>query len=144
MKHVTTLTGEPLESISPGLAIQERKRVKALQRLHSLRKEASDEIDRLLGFLDASDPYVTTELEDQIDDGPCDDSELDGPENDEDEDSDPAEPALGSLDGQTDQTAWAAGGRTDLELDGAESGIADHDGLAEQVGSQDWRQGGMG
>lgn len=41
--------------------------------------------------------------------------ELDGPEHGEDENSDPAEPALGSLDGRTDQTGWAAGDRRDLE-----------------------------
>jgi hypothetical protein len=36
-----------------------------------------------------------------------------------------------------------AGGRRDLELDGAESGIGDADGLHEQVGTQDWQQGAM-
>ena len=65
-----------------------------------LRKEASAEIQRLLDFMDASDPYASTELEDQADDGPCDDNELDGPENEDDEESDPAEPSLGSLDGE--------------------------------------------
>lgn len=54
------------------------------------------------------------------------------------------EPALGSSDQHDDQTAWADGGRLELELDGAESGIGDADGLLEQVGSQDWQQGGMG
>jgi len=83
------------------------------------------------------------ELEDSIDDNPQGDDELDGPENGEAEESDPAEPALGSLDRQTDQTAWAASDRRDLELDAAESGIGDYDGLAEQVGSQDWQQGAM-
>jgi hypothetical protein len=42
-----------------------------------------------------------------------------------------------------DQTRWAAGDRRDLEQDPAESGIGDDDGLAEQVGSQDWQQGAM-
>ena len=54
------------------------------------------------------------------------------------------EPSLGSLDGKDDQTAWAAGGRCDRELDLAESGIGDADGLHEQVGTQDWQQGSMG
>jgi hypothetical protein len=115
-----------------------------LQRLARLRKQASAEIDRLIAFLDASDPYASTELEQQVDDDPCDDNELDGPENGEDEESDPAEASLGSLDGRTDQTAWAAGRRGDLELDPAESGIADFDGLLEQVGTQDWQQGAQG
>ena len=87
---------------------------------------------------------MTTELEDGVDDGPIDDDELDGPENGEDEESDPAEPSLGSLDSKEDQTAWAAGKGGDVELDPAESGIGDHDGLGEQVGSQDWQQGAMG
>ena len=145
MKHVPPPTGTPIagpeltqDSISPGLAAQQQAREEALQRLRSLRKEASDEIDRLLGFLDASDPYVTAELEEQVDDGPIDDNELDGPENGEDEESDPGEPCLGSLDGKDDQTAWAAGNRGDLELDGAESGIGDRDGLLEQIGQRDW------
>jgi hypothetical protein len=54
-----------------------------------------------------------------------------------------AEACLGSLDGRDDQTAWAAGGRRDLKVDGAESGIGDLDGLLEQVGTQDWQQGEM-
>jgi hypothetical protein len=86
---------------------------------------------------------VSRELEDQVDDSPCDDNELDGPENGEDEESDPAEASLGSLE-RTDQTARAAGDRRDFELDPAESGIGDYDGLGEQVGSQDWQQGAMG
>lgn len=122
-----------------GLARQQREREKALKRVAKLRRRASDEIERLLAFLDASDPYATSELEDAIDDGPIDDNELDGPENGEDEDSDPAEPALGSLDGQSDQTQWAAGGRRDLEQDLAVSGIADLDGLLEQVGCGGWQ-----
>ena len=63
-------------AISRRIATQERKRQKALQDLAKLRKEASAEIDRLISFLDASDAYVTTELEDQVDDGPIDDAEL--------------------------------------------------------------------
>jgi hypothetical protein len=66
------------------------------------------------------------------------------PENGEDEESDPAEPSLGSVgDVHLDQTRWAAGGRRDLEQDPAESGIGDDDGLAEQLGSGDWQQGAM-
>jgi hypothetical protein len=85
---------------------------------------------------------VSRELEDNIDDGPIDDNELDGPENGEEEDNDPAEPALGSLDG-VDQTNWAKGGPADLEVDGSESGIGDNDGLLEQVGSRHGPRGGM-
>ncbi|MCK1578572.1 hypothetical protein IVB03_02980 [Bradyrhizobium sp. 168] len=53
------------------------------------------------------------------------------------------EPSLGSLDHNHSQERWAVGGRRDLENDGAESGIGDYDGLLEQVGPQDWQQGGM-
>src|SRR5450755_4544864 len=109
------------------------------QAIGRLRKEARDEIDRLIRFLDKTDDYMFRELEDSIDDNPHDDDELDGPEHGEDEDSDPAEPSLGSLDGKDDQTAWADGGRRDLEQDPAESGIGDADGLHEQVGTQDWQ-----
>jgi hypothetical protein len=116
----------------------------AFQAIGRLRGEARDEIDRLIRFLDKTDDYVSRELEDQVDDSPCDDNELDGPENGEDEDSDPAEPSLGSVgDAHFDQTRWATGSRRDLELDDAESGIADQDGLDEQVPFRDWQNVGM-
>jgi hypothetical protein len=41
-----------------------------------LRKDAGDEIDRLIQFLDKTDNNVSRELEDQVDDGPIDDNEL--------------------------------------------------------------------
>jgi hypothetical protein len=125
-----------------GLARQNREREKALRRLAKLRKKASDEIERLIGFLDASDPYAATELEVQIDDEPCDTDELemgwtgltanagnmpnqdwideaeaDGSGGDAND-----EPSLGSVaaDEAGDQTLWAAGGALDIE--------AEHDG----------------
>src|SRR3954470_14758456 len=83
MKHVPPPSGIPIsgpeltqDSVSPGLATQVAEREEALQRVRRLRKQAADEIDRLLGFLDAIDPYVTTEMEDAVDDSPCDDHEL--------------------------------------------------------------------
>jgi hypothetical protein len=48
---------------------QQRKRESALRRIAKLRKKASAEIERLLTFLDACDPYVSTELEDDGDQG---------------------------------------------------------------------------
>ncbi|WP_407194403.1 hypothetical protein [Bradyrhizobium sp. STM 3566] len=84
------------------------------QALGRLRKEAQDEIERLLAFLDSTEP----------------DPDL--------------EPSLASLgEHHTDQTRWAAGDRRDLEQDPAESGIDDWKGLYEQVGTQDWQQGAM-
>lgn len=113
-------------SIPPGLRRQELERQKALRRLARLRKEAFAEIERLIAFLDASDVYVCTEVEEDFEREP-----------------ETAEPALGSCDGQTDQTLWSAGGADDCELDPAESGIGDRDGLLEQVGTQDWQNGAM-
>jgi hypothetical protein len=53
------------------------------------------------------------------------------------------EPSLGSVgDMHLDQRQWTAGDRRDLELDAAESGIGDYDGLMEQVGTRDWQQEG--
>lgn len=96
----------------------------AFQAIGRLRKEARDEIDRLIRFLDKTDDYVSRELEDSIDDNRQGDNELDGPENEEDEDDDPAEPSLGSTErGEwANQESWAVGGRQDLEdeHDGAE------------------------
>jgi hypothetical protein len=114
------------------------------QAIGKLRKEARDEIDRLIGFLDKTDDYVSRELEDSIDDGPHDDNELDGPENAEDEESEPDEPSLGAFEGDDDQSvSWKCGNRSDRELDAAESGIGDQGGLDEQVPFRDWQNRGM-
>lgn len=139
-------------SVGPlsGLAIQQRERARALSDLARLRKEASAEIERLITFLDASDPYVITECEEAIDDAPCDTDELEVSEGDE-EDGGDNEPSLGSLTGwggdPDNQERWARGSRDDREgeHDGGEpdeSGIADMEGLLEQVGSQSWQLDG--
>ena len=103
-----------------------------------LREDARAEIDRLLRFLDETENHMELEPEDEDDDAELEDG-------DPAEDDGLSEPALGSLDGRSDQTAWAAGSRTDRELDGAESGIGDHDGMMEQIGQPDWQgpRGGM-
>ena len=62
MKHTPPPTGEPV-------TLENRPRrpragkAESPQALSKLRQKASTEIDRLLAFLDACDPYVTTELE---------------------------------------------------------------------------------
>jgi hypothetical protein len=107
----------------------------------------------LIGFLDATDDYVLRELEESNDDEPSlgwstagncggvDDLEA---EPEHDEDGDPAEPSLGSVgDSHFNQERWASGGRRDLELDGAESGIGDQDGLDEQAPFRGWQGVGM-
>jgi hypothetical protein len=114
------------------------------QAIGRLRKEARDEVDRLIQFLDKTDDYVSRELEDQVDDSPCDDNELDGPENEEDEDDGLSEPSLGSCgDIHLDQGRWATGDRSDFEQDDGETGIGDQDGLDEQVPCRDWQGRGM-
>ena len=127
------------------------------QAIGRLRKEARNEIDRLIGFLDKTDDYVSRELEDSNDDEPSlgwttsglqgghcggtDDLEA---ETEHDEDGDPAEPSLGSVgDMHFSQERWASGTRRDLEQDDAESGIGDQDGLDEQIPFRDWQGVGM-
>lgn len=64
-----------------------------------------------------------------------------GSKDDHEHDDCDDEPSLGSIDPSMwrgDQTRWAAGDRRDLEDDPTESGIADHDGVLEQIGSGDW------
>jgi hypothetical protein len=113
------------------------------QAIGRLRKEARDEIDRLIRFLDATDNHM--ELEDQCEDEGAQCEGGGGEEGCEDEGADTSdrEPSLGSCEasmgGRGDQSRWAAGGRRDLEDDPTESGIADHDGLLEQIGWQDWQ-----
>ena len=74
-----------------GLAIQQRERETALHEVARLRKEASAEIERLLDFLDACDPYVTHELEED------DVSNPEGPDDDLEDGADD-ETSLGFLD----------------------------------------------
>lgn len=108
----------------------------AFQAIGRLRKEARDEIDRLIRFLDKTDVYASGELEDSIDDHPHDEETDDNGEDNE--------PSLGSVgDVHFDQGRWALGSACDLELDDAESGIADQDGLDEQVPFRDWMMVGM-
>ena len=179
--------------LNANLLAQEQSRRETIATLQRLRREARDEITRLILFLDQSDPYVTTELEEVCEDegGQCEggggeegcedegadtsdaepslgaierhpscygadgrnwsgdqsdwamsglkdlEDEHDGAEPGEDE-----EPSLGALEGHTDQrAAWHVASVNDYELDHSESGIGDHDGLLEQVGTQDWQQG---
>jgi hypothetical protein len=116
------------------------------QAIGRLRKEAREEVDRLIRFLDKTDDYVSRELEDACEDegAACEDE---GSQcEDEGADSD-SEPSLGSpecpccSDGwwpgpnpTGDQTGWGDSARHDREIDGGESGIGDKDGLIEQTG----------
>ena len=108
------------------LAHQQRRRIQSISTLVRLHKEARDEIFRLIEFLDASDEYVMTELED--------DAEL--------EEVGDSEPSLGSFDRMVNQEKSYAQSfgqfipAFDAERDDAETGIADEDGLREQYGRQ--------
>lgn len=133
----------PLQQMT-GLAEQEARRAQSIKKLQQMRVEARQEIDRLIRFLDQSDSYVMTELEDDVS------AEL--------EDGGDAEPSLGSFDRMTDQTkSWRQGRLCeipgiDAEQDDSDredddpaedsepSGIGDRDGLLEQIGQQDWTQ----
>ena len=133
----TPPTNAPI--LPAGLIQQQRKRERALKRIAKLKEKAAAEIERLLAFLDACDPYVTAELEDQVDDNPCDDTELEpslgafdamtnqdkswrrlqgefGAEEDAEEDDCDAEPSLGSVEnhpnGYLDGSDCGRGGKT--------------------------------
>jgi hypothetical protein len=122
-----------------------------------LRKDAREEIDRLLRFLDETENHMELEddgdLEEVGDDEPSlgtfdrimDQTKssrqnvyrsgwMDAPPPiDTEQDGADAEPALGSLDQHDNQEQWAAGDRRDREQDGGEPGIGDLDGLQEQI-----------
>lgn len=67
---------ESADSFPVQPAVQQRPTPGPLSDLARLRKEASARIEQLIAFLDATDPYVTTELE--IDDGETGIADLDG------------------------------------------------------------------
>jgi len=146
MKHVPPPTGTPIagpqptqDSLIARLAKQARKRERALVRLRELRKRASDEIERLLEFLDASD--LDPDLEETADDEPslgwpatgqCGSiDDLEQEDGNDEPDSD-GEPSLGSVgDLHFNQERWATGDRRDLEdqHDGAEPDVDDEPSL---------------
>jgi hypothetical protein len=132
MKHVPPPTGEPLDASLVPSDITAQDLPVAIGRL---RKEARDEIDRLIGFLDKTDDYMFRELEDAIDDNPHGDEGEAEPSLgwteqearwgkhawsvfiDEELDRCDDEPSLGALP-STDQTGWEKHGGDDREGDG--------------------------
>ena len=67
------LDGDQRQPLAAGHLMRSREMARCLvalcwraRDLARLRKQATAEIDRLLAFLDVSDPYVSTELEDDI------------------------------------------------------------------------------
>ena len=59
--------------------------------------------------------------------------------NEDDENDLCDEPSLGALEQLMDQVPWGLGNRSDREADPAEDGIADEDGMVEQLGRRDWQ-----
>ncbi|SFO74612.1 hypothetical protein SAMN05216330_104471 [Bradyrhizobium sp. Ghvi] len=93
----------PLER-TIGLAEQEARRVQSIKKLQQMRAEARQEIDRLIRFLDQSDSYVMTELED------------DDEREDDEREPEELEPSLGSVDRAIDQGRWSAGSCDDPSM----------------------------
>lgn len=129
------------------------RRVEHHQQLRKIRQEASAEIDRLLELLDAIDGDPDLEPTCGVASGLP-------PEADEAEPDNDFEPSLGSINpnfGVSSQERWSAGGAADLEdefdgredetehgeLDPAEDGIADLEGLREQLGGSEVFRGGV-
>lgn len=119
-----------------GLAAQDAARADALKTIAMLRREASAEIERLIAFMDETDGYSTTELDEAADDIPCDDRELEMnltglqgqhlPSQFDDQYGDleaeidgqafDEEPSLGSLTSNSlSQENWGGGAGSDLE-----------------------------
>ena len=134
------------------------------QAIGGLRRQARDEINRLIQFLDSTENHMAIDCEPEDDGDDAEDEPGLGsfdrmadqskawrqqslwafPVVDGEYDAADTEPFLGALEGQTDQTGWAVGHRGDREQDPAESGIGDPDGVNEQIGRQDWQPGVMG
>jgi hypothetical protein len=108
-----------------------------------LRREARDEIDKLIRFLDDSDNHM--ELDEAVDDVPCDDSELEAGDGDD-------EPSLGSHVLPSGAVSYSMpvgrGGEFDCEGDDTPSGRSAEDepslGSVEALvrgGQENWAQG---
>ena len=134
----------------------------AFQAIGRLREDARDEIDRLIRFLDETDNHMEREPDDEADDSELEPSlgSFDRMADqdkawrqtagelcfsiDAEQDDAESEPSLGSLgDHHVNQERWADGDGRDLEQDDSETGIADQDGLDEQVPFRDWQGVGM-
>lgn len=125
-----------VDSIPSKLAVQHRRAAKARQRVRKLRQRAFAEIERLIAFLDASDGYTTTELEEGHDAEPSlgfhkhgGGQEVGGSWHDDREAEDEHdEPSLGSCEwhpqpwmaygGESTQERWSQGNSDEREGDG--------------------------
>jgi hypothetical protein len=157
----TPVSGQPLPEPASLYLPTDVTPEEVFQAIGRLRKEARDEIDRLVRFLDDTENHMELEPEDEADDSEMEaslgsfDHMVDQSKawqqrgefcsgDDVEQDGADGEPSLGSVgDMHFNQENWAAGEPNDRELDGAESGIGDEDGLDEQVPLRDWQNIGM-
>ena len=113
-------TGSPAESAGALYVKTPITPEEIFRAIGRLRKEARDEIDRLIRFLDETENHMAIDCE------PCDD----------DGEGEDAEPSLGSFDRMTDQSKswqkaerdtdiWGYSGGIDLEQDDCDSEDAD-------------------
>ena len=131
-------SGKPVEGLYYPTPVTPEEAFKAIGRL---RKEARDEINRLIRFLDETDNHMEREPEDLEEDGGDTEPSLGsfdmmtdqskswkrmqgefGAEDDAEEDDCDDEPSLGSVGNNFSQEQWTAGSTKDLEgeHDGAE------------------------
>ena len=114
---------EPIEQLTPEKVRQ------CFLGMRAIRREATQEIERLIALLDRLSPDPDFEEQGDNDDDPSQD-----------------EPSLGSVDNFTDQTRWAAGGCTgehDVDAEGEHDGSEpDEDGEPTMGWSEDGSGGG--
>jgi hypothetical protein len=166
MKHVPPPEGEPLGGLDNLAMAVPPKWGEAVLRLAEATERVAAKLDEMSGaardahyilkarelaksLIDFLDGLEDTDRDAAVDDGPCCDDELDGPGDEDDEESDPPEPSLGSLEnfGSANQELWAGGNRQDLEdeHDGAEPpedaepSLGSFDRLIDQTMSWDMR-----
>jgi len=140
MKHVPPPEGEPLSGLDNLAMAVPPKWGEAILRLAKATERIATRLDEMPGttadvqyipkarelaksLIDFLDGLEDTDQDAASDDVACDDNELDGPEDAEDEESDPPEYSLGSLDHRLDQTEWSSlglGKDLEDEHDGAE------------------------
>jgi hypothetical protein len=124
-------TGFPQSGFPATLAGMPAHELRALAR--QIRRAAADEIERLITLLDRIEPDPDLEPDHDADDPAEDDGT--------------AEPSLGAIERHANaygsdrntsgsQVAWGASDRSDCEEDPGEDGIADQDGLAEQMNGE--------
>lgn len=130
---VDTTPSTTTSPLPPGLLAQEQARQEAIETLRALRKDAENEVERLIELIDRID---------RIDGGPDLEPYLTGYSTDQDDregdEGDGAEPSLGWTEREACWALYTALADVDVELDDCDeedsnhSGCGDMDGLHEQ------------